>query len=242
MSSVGSFEPVKFSVELEDRPNLSKIQQLEVNRLPPESYRDMAMDDQTLNLAKQQVLARLRVVTVLDWKSWFGVGNESDIDIVSVIVDGESDRPCEMQLKSFPKVQKGASVSIDPDYPVMMYERAGKVPRYLDIRILVARNRQGVRNVGEAMLSITNNNYYKSAVQTLSSLVTGPIGAVLGQVDAIVGTIGAILKLQADDQLLYYAGTLSRDFDKLGIGPHDRTTKFVEFSYVIQAGPVREFL
>jgi hypothetical protein len=49
-----------------------------------------------------------------------------------------------------------------------------------------------------------------------------------------MGIVGTVLKLQKDDQLLYYAATVHRDFDNLGIGITCEETKEVKFSFEIQ--------
>ncbi len=46
----------------------------------------------------------------------------------------------------------------------------------------------------------------------------------------------SILKIQRDDQIYYYAATISRGFDNLGIGENRDGNSFVEFCYEIQVG------
>jgi hypothetical protein len=191
------------------------------------------MDSQTQLLAQEQVLVRLKEMSILGWKSWFS--DESDIYVITTVADDNSQSPFRLELKSFPHVRKGDKLTIG-SFGVQMYHSSGRVPSYLDMRILVARSKQKIRDAGKALDAIRNNNDFKSAVQTLSSLVTGPIGIVASQVETIVGIIGAILKIQNDDQLLYYPVTVSKDFDNLGIGINCDNTRFVKFCYQIQVG------
>jgi hypothetical protein len=122
-----------------------------------------------------------------------------------------------------------------------MYQHSGKIPAYLDIRIFIARSKQGIRDIGQALATIRGDNDFKSTVQKLASLVTGPIGIVTAQIEQIIGIIGKVLQLKKDDKLYYYAATISRDFDNLGIGKEICDgDKLVQFCYQIQAGSILE--
>jgi hypothetical protein len=231
-----SLSVVKFTPDKEYRPSFSLLQQIQedtVKGTAKEKLLSIQMDSQTQLLAQEQVLVRLKEMSILDWKSWFS--DESDIYVITLVVDDNSQSPFKLELKSFPHVRKGEKLTIG-SFGVQMYQHSGRVPSYLDMRILVARSKQKLRDAGEALGDIRNNNDFKSAVQTLSSLVTGPIGIVASQVDTIVGIIGAILKIQNDDQLLYYPVTVSKNFDNLGIGLNCDETRFVKLCYQIQAG------
>jgi hypothetical protein len=220
-------EPINFTIEKAYRPNLQLFEEYQEGKPLPPKVEDMRMDSDTEKLAMQHVLARLTLVNVLDWKdwmkAWFGKEGEADIIVMSSVTDGESDKPFGLQLKPFEHVGRRKPLSIDPNFGVMMYQRSGKIPTYLDMRIL-GRDRQSTRNVGQALSDIRQNSDFKSAVNTLSSAFAGPIGPVFAQVDTLVSLVGAILKLQSDDQLLYYAATVHRDFDRLGIGERNDTT------------------
>jgi hypothetical protein len=235
-SKVEFIKPVKFTPDKEYRPSFSLLEQIRDGTIrgpAKDKLLRIKMDAQTESRARDQVLVRLMDMTILDWKSWFSA--ESNIYVITTVVDDDSKSPFSMELKAFPHVRKGDALTIGR-FGVKMYQKRGKVPDFLDMRILVARSKQGIRDAGEALEAIRGNTDFENAVQTLSSLVTGPIGKVTSQADTIVGLIGAILKLQDDDQILYYPVTVSKDFDNLGIGKKCDDTKFVKFCYQIQAG------
>lgn len=213
-------EPIKFELDGEYRPSLSKIQKFGIDGKSDEHV-DFRMDNSISQLAKQSILMRLTEMKILEQKKRFRMfrrNRESDIDLVTYVIDGETDRPpYNISIKSFNKIKEGGSLTIG-DPGLMIYEREGKIPRFLDIRILVVRNKQGTRDIGEALTQIKNNENFKSVTNTLSSLLTSPFNILTNQVDNIMGIIGAILKMQKDEKLLYYACTYHRDYDNLGIG------------------------
>jgi hypothetical protein len=226
---------VKFTIDKEYRPNFRKIQKFQKGTLKKEDH-VVQMDSGTKELAKQQVLLRLTEVKILNWKRRLRIGNEADIDVITMVTDGKpNDQAQNVELKTFPKIRRGSKLTIGSP-GVQLYQNSGDVPPFLDIRILIARNRQGARDIGQALTGIRNNSDFKTAVAKLSSIITGPIGAITSQVDTIIGIIGAILQIQKDDKLLYYATTLHRDFDNLGIGTHCDGTPYVELCYSIHVG------
>ena len=230
-------EPVKFTIDKEYRPHISELQQeLEKQRELTEverTKRTTNMTPKLLELAQEHILVSLKDMQIIDWHSWFS--NQSDIYVVTTVTDGTSNNPLKLELKDFPHVKRGDKLSIG-EFGVMMYERSGTVPDYLDIRILVARNKQPTRDAGKALQDISNNNDFKNAVSVLSSILSGPAGIVTGQIDNIVGIIGSILSIQNDDKILYYPVTVSKEFDDLGLGIHCDGTQFVKFCYQIQLG------
>lgn len=237
-----TLQPIKFSIEKEFRPSFKKMKSLDEGKKKDE-YKDFQMDDSIKKLARESILMRIINVKVLDWKARLkrlGIGDEADIDIITYVVDGENDRPAyNISLKSFPKIKRQTNVAIG-NPGIMIYEREGKVPRFLDIRILVARNRQGIRNVGTAMNKIVKDENFKEATFALTALLSSPINVITSQIDNIVGIIGAILEMQKDDQLLYYAATFHRDFDNLGIGKKRcDQTNYVELCYEVKAGETK---
>lgn len=225
--------PVRFTIEKEYRPSFKKILKSQRKGLQKQDHL-IQMDPGISALAAKQVLLRLNEVSVLKWKSTLGLGKEADIDVVTVVVD-DANKPLTLELKSFPKVKRGEKLSIGK-FGVQMYQESGRIPTFLDMRILVARNKQGVRDVGQALKQISESQDLQGATNVLSSLISGPIGTLTSQVDTILGIIGTILGIQKDDQLLYYATTVHRDFDNLGIGKHCDGTEYVEFCYSIQVG------
>lgn len=230
--------PIEFSADKKYRPSLSKITRLEKGNIPLETLPDIQMSDKIFDKAQNQVLMRLKRIKILDWKARFkalGIGDETNIYVITLVSDGESDKTERLMLSPFTHVKKGQSLSIGK-WGVSMYTRSGVVPRYLDIRILVARSAQNLRDMGKAIKKVKNNSDVTDAVTTLAALATGPVGIVLSQADKVMGIVGAVLQLQKDDQLLYYVATVHRDFDNLGIGTTCDKTKLVDFCYQIQVG------
>ena len=231
-------KPIEFRLDKSYRPSFSEIKKLERGGMDRGRILDIQMSDSTLEKAQKQVLMRLNKVKILDWKARFeaiGIGDETNIYVITLVADGESDKINRLTLSPFTHVRKGQTLSIGK-FGVAMYQRSGLVPRYLDIRILVARSAKNLRDMGKAIQKVKNNSDVKDAVSTLAALATGPVGVVLSQAEEIMGIVGAVLELQRDDQLLYYVATVHRDFDNLGIGTTCDKTKLVDFCFKIQVG------
>lgn len=202
----------------------------------------MRMSPQLQQIAQKQLIARVKSVQILDWPYHFRRG-EPDIYLVATVIDDNNNTPFTLKLDSFPKIRQDELLPIDSQFGVQMYRTAGHIPAYLDIRILVARSKEGIRQAGEAMTSIESNPTFKSAIATLSTMVAGPIGVLASQADRIIGIIGAILKLQKDSKLCYYVATISRDFDNLAVGQQiEYKNRYVSLSYKIEAGTSKEIV
>ena len=202
----------------------------------------MKMSPQLQRIAQKQLMARLKSVQILDWPYRIRRG-EPDIYLIATVIDDNNNAPFTLKLDSFPKLRQEELLPIDSQFGVQMYRTAGNIPAYLDIRILVARSNEGIRQAGEAMTSIESNPTFKSAVATLSTLIAGPVGIIASQADRIIGIIGAILKLKKDSKLCYYVATISRDFDNLAVGQQiEYENRYVALSYKIEAGTSKEIV
>jgi hypothetical protein len=240
---------VNFKPDKVYRPSftlLEAVQTDDVQGTAKEKLHSIQMDPHLRDLAQQQIMARLKSVQILNWNSpkLRLTGNKkSDIYVITTIVDDYSKDPVTCELNSFSNINKGDRLTIASEFGVKMFQCSGRIPTYLDIRILVVRSKKGIRDLGQALASIRGDSDFKDTVQKLASLVTGPIGIVTAQIEQIVGVIGKILQLKKDDQLCYYCATITRDFDNLAIGKEICDgNALVRFCYKIEAGSVLDTL
>lgn len=176
----------------------------------------------------ESLLMRLTKVKILNWNSRWS--KKATIYVITTVTDGKSATPINLDLKSFQNIQKGDALSIGSP-GVAMYMKTGELPPFLDSRILIARSKQGDRDVGSMLEEISKNNDYKSALTALGGLIGGPVAPIFSQVSLITEIIGKILQLEKDDQLIYYPITVTREFDNYALGTHCDTNRYVEFCF-----------
>ncbi len=192
----------------------------------PSSFSESVVHD------KGVLLMRLQEVKIKGWNTkWGRLVRKVPIYIITTVVDGSKENPIKLQLKSFNNVERGTILSIG-NLGVSMYYKKGKLPEFLDTRILIVRSKDSYRYAGGLLHKINQNSEFLDAVKELSVLSGNPL-AILSQVDSIIDIIAKILILQRDDQLLYYPVTISKEFEKFSPGKRCEQFRYVDFCYKI---------
>jgi hypothetical protein len=221
---------VKFRLLKGNRPHIKELRKMRIEKVrgpPPPSF----VPSGTPLPQTGSILVRLKKVKILNWNSRWK--RKVSIYVFTTVLDETSKNPVSLDLKTFDHVKKGDELSLGKP-GVAMYQKTGMLPGFLDMRILVARSKQGYRAAGDLLIEISKNKDYKNAVSELISIAGGPVSVLINKFDLIVGLIGAILKLQKDDQLLFYPATVTRDFDGYLPGLHCDIKRYVDFCYEIR--------
>ena len=145
-----------------------------------------------------------------------------------------------LEVKTFNDVSDGEALQIGPAGLAMYRNEVGKLPRYLDYRILVAESDQELRDAGSVIEEIRNDGTFKSFrdnLLVLTGAAAPTIALATAAADFAMNLVGRILKMNRDDQLIYIAGSFDDAFDDLGVklGPVAHKNSYAKVIYQVQA-------
>jgi hypothetical protein len=166
-----------------------------------------------------------------------GVG---DIYLVTVVTDGASVEPITTSVKTFQDVRDGSALPLGPAGLPIYRNTPGKVPRFIDYRLLVAESDEGLREAGAVLDDIRKDSEYGQVRDNLRAIATAsqPVaGLVVSAADLVIGIVSRVLRMNKDDQLIYVAGGFDDAFDDLGVkhGVVVHANAFVRLTYQVEA-------
>jgi hypothetical protein len=226
-----SYKPVP---DIVHRPSEALRESTALGDLPSkvlESLETLSLDPSITN-----VRMSLKEVLVIDVRD---VG-KGDIYLVTLATDGVSLEPMALTIKTFEDISDGEALQLGPAGLAIYRNTEGKIPRYLDYRIMVVESDQELRDAGQVIQEIRDDATFKSFRDNLLG-ITGAgqplIALATAAADFSMGLISRILKMNRDDQLIYIAGSFDDVFDDLGVkhGLVTHKNTFVKVSYQVEA-------
>ncbi|MAS93936.1 MAG: hypothetical protein CMO55_12145 [Verrucomicrobiales bacterium] len=165
----------------------------------------------------------------------------AEIYVASVVTDDISEEPIVTSIKTFENVKNNEALPLGPS-GVAMYRNPveGKIPRFIDYRILIMESDEGVRQAGTVLEEIRSDSEYKSVSGKLKAAIAAgnPTAALAMEIGGVVlGIVARVLKMNRDDQIIYVAGSFDNAFENLGVnhGVVVQDTKFATISYQVMA-------
>jgi hypothetical protein len=193
---------------------------------------------QTLGLdpAIRNVRMSLKEVFVIDNRD----PGKGDIYLVTLVTDSIGAEPMKLEVKTFNDVRDAEALQIGPAGLAMYRNEPGKLPRYLDYRILVAESDQELRDAGGVIDEVRNDGTFKSfrdGLLKLTGAAAPTIALATAAADFTMSLMGRILKMNRDDQLIYIAGSFDDAFDDLGVtlGPVAHKNSYAKVTYRVEA-------
>lgn len=182
------------------------------------------------------VEVRLKEVFIFDNRD----PGKGDIYLVNVVTDNLSVEPFTLTIKTFEDIHDNEGLQIGPAGLTIYRNPQGKVPRFLDYRIMVMESDQEIRQSGEVINEIRNNDQFKAVRENLIAMaaVAQPTAALItAATDLVIGLIAQILKMNEDDQIIYVAGSFNDKIDDLGVkyGPIAHKNEYARVSYQVLA-------
>lgn len=146
---------------------------------------------------------------------------KGEIQVISVVTDGVSQEPIQLCSEVYKKVKKRTSLPIGSGGITLYRTNAeGKIPPYLDYRILVVELDEDAREAGNLLDQVRQDNQFQSFQDSLLQVTTftAPQIALIGAAtDFTLNIIAKILKANKDDQLFLLRGSFDNAFDSLGV-------------------------
>jgi hypothetical protein len=185
------------------------------------------------------VMIRLRKVRILNIHEPI-FDKTAEIYFVTSVADGSEEKPLSLKIETFSGIKKGDTVDIGEKGVSIYQNPSGKLPRYLDIRLLIAESDKGLRDAGEILKALNDDQGFKDIQKMLTTLATTAnplLSTFIDLAGGVIPLVGKLLEMNKDDQICYYAATFTDKFDNLGVGLHSHTkANEVEFSYEILSG------
>jgi hypothetical protein len=145
---------------------------------------------------------------------------KGDIYLVTVVTDNLSSEPFTITIKTFEDIHNEENLQIGPGGLAIYRNEPGKIPRFLDYRILVVESDQEIRQAVDVLEEVKEDEQYKSFRDSLSAMagVSQPATALITvAADFIMGLVARVLRMNRDDQIIYVAGSFDDKFDDLGV-------------------------
>jgi hypothetical protein len=184
-----------------------------------------------------QVLMSLRRVFIKRKSDLFGPG---EVQLISIITDGVSTEPIQLHSEVYEGVKRKTELSIGPGGLALYRTTDGKVPEFLDYRILVMELDGDVRHAGEILDTVRQDDQFKqfrTALLAAAAVAAPPAALITAATDFTLNMLARLLKANKDDQLLLVQGSFSNTFDDLGTkyGLITQSSRSAEISYEVQA-------
>lgn len=145
-----------------------------------------------------------------------------EIQVISVVTDGVSAEPIQLCSEVYRKVKKRTALPIGPGGITLYRTQAdGKIPPFLDYRILVMELDDDARQAGDLLDQVRQDSQFQSFRDSLLQVTTftAPQIALIGAAtDFTLNIITKLLKANKDDQLFLLRGSFDNAFDDLGVG------------------------
>lgn len=191
----------------------------------------------SLPASTTEVLMSLRRVFIKRKGDLLGPG---EVQILSVVTDGVSAEPIQMSSQVFEGVRRKTELPLGPGGLALYRTTAGKIPEFLDYRILVLELDEDVRRAGEVLDAVRQDaqfQQFRTALLAAAAVAAPPAALITAATDFALNTLARLLKANRDDQLLLVQGSFSNVFDDLGTkyGLITQDSRSAEISYDVQA-------
>ncbi len=164
------------------------------------------------------IIFSLKRVKILKKKDFL---NKAEIYIGWIVTDDSSDDPIKIRNSSvFEKVKNGDELPLGPSGITMYRNDSGKLPNFLDFRILILESDEGARAFGAAIEELRKTDEYKAlrdAIIKATIAATPTAALVTAGADFALRMLAKSLSMNQDDQLLLVEGSYDRKFDDLGV-------------------------
>jgi hypothetical protein len=163
-----------------------------------------------------------------------------DIYLVTVVTDNISPEPFTITIKTFEDIHDEEGLQIGPGGLAIYRNEPGKIPRFLDYRIMVVESDQEIRQAGDVLEQIKDDEQYLSFRDSLSAMAGVPQPAtalITVAADFVMGLIARVLRMNRDDQIIYVAGSFDDKFDDLGVkyGLVSHKNQYGKVTYQVEA-------
>ncbi|RNI31171.1 hypothetical protein [Rufibacter latericius] len=163
-----------------------------------------------------------------------------EIYVVTVIADDASTEPLQLETRVFEHVKNKTHLNLGPTGLTCYRNTPGKIPRFLDYRIMVMEFDGGARDLGAVLTEVQGNQQFqefKNSISGITNLGAPQIALISGATDFALALTAKLLKGNKDDQLFLVQGSFDNTFDALGVteGLITQTNQFVEVIYQVQA-------
>ncbi|WP_210463779.1 hypothetical protein [Rufibacter roseolus] len=163
-----------------------------------------------------------------------------EIYVVTVIADDASAEPLQLQTMVFENVKNKSHLDLGPKGLTCYRNTPGKIPRFLDYRLMVMEFDGGARDMGTVVAEVQENQQFqnfKNAIAGITTLGAPQIALISGATDFVLALTAKLLKANKDDQLFLVQGSFDNTFDALGVteGLITQGNKYAEITYQIQA-------
>lgn len=166
---------------------------------------------------------------------------KGEVQVVSVVTDGVSQEPIQLCSEVYRKVKRRTALPIGPGGITLYRTQAdGKIPPFLDYRILVMELDDGARQAGDLLDQVRQDSQFQSFRDSLLQVTTftAPQIALIGAAtDFTLNIIAKLLKANKGDQLFLLRGSFDNAFDSLGVGFGEITqgNRNVTLKYQVEA-------
>ena len=162
-----------------------------------------------------------------------------EIQIISVVTDGVSTEPIQLHSEVFEGIRRKTELPLGPGGLTLYRTTTGKIPEFLDYRILIIELDEDVRQAGailDAVRQDTQFDQFRAALLTAAAVAAPPAALITAATDLTLNILTRLLKADKDDQLLLVQGSFSNTFDELGTryGLINQSSRSAEISYEVQ--------
>lgn len=151
---------------------------------------------------------------LLDWL----INDEIGVYFSTLTVDdlGPKQTPLHLSVEKM-RAKRGERLPLN-EPQIYRNPEAGKIPRYIDYWVSILKSREKARMAGDIMGDIINDPSFEKMNGMISSLQNPAVDIVRMASKIALGVTSKHLQKVADKQLLFTAGTLSKNIDNLGLG------------------------
>lgn len=146
--------------------------------------------------------------------------NRAEVFILSIVADNVSAEPVKITTTDiFENVRNGDRLPLGPAGLTIYRNDPGKIPYYLDYRILVVESDKRSRELGAIVSEVQQDEEFKKVVAGILALTTvsGGTAALLASATVlVVGLVAKAMMLNKDDQLLLIQGSYDQS-NNLGV-------------------------
>ena len=146
---------------------------------------------------------------------------KGEIQLISVVTDGVSQEPIQLCSEVYQKVKRKTSLPIGVGGITLYRTEQGRIPPFLDYRILVMELDDGARQAGELLDKVRQDDQFQTFKESLlqvTAFAAPQIALISAATDFTLNIIAKILKANKDDQLFLLRGSFDNAFDSLGVG------------------------
>ena len=192
----------------------------------------------SLDPSLKNIKMTLNEVTVKRKKELVG---KAEVFLLTIVVDNCSANPIQVTCSEiFNNVRKGDKLTLGPAGLAVYRNEAGKIPAFLEYRIMVIESDKRVREFGATLTELNNDPRFKDFVKSillLSSVSAGVIPVIASATVFALEWFAKALSLNQDDQMILIQGSYDDKFDDLGVVYKEVVAEnsFIKLKYQVKA-------